>query len=50
MKNILISGGAGYLGTELTKYLLISHNVIIYDKFYFPWIKKNKKKLKITMN
>ena len=46
MKNILISGGAGYLGTELTKYLLTSHNVIIYDKFYFPWIKKNKKKIK----
>ena len=49
MKNILISGGAGYLGTELTKYLLTSHNVIIYDKFYFPWIKKNKK-IKITID
>ncbi len=45
MKNILISGGAGYLGTELTKYLLSSHNVTIYDKFYFPWIKKNAYKV-----
>ena len=33
MKTILISGGAGYLGTELTQFLLKNYNVIIYDKF-----------------
>jgi nucleoside-diphosphate-sugar epimerase len=42
----LISGGAGYIGTELTKYLLQKYNVIVYDKFYFLWLKKNKNKLK----
>jgi len=46
MKTILISGGAGYLGTELTKFLLKKHNIIVYDKFYFSWLKKNKNKLK----
>jgi len=46
MKTILISGGGGYLGTELTKSLLQKYNVTIYDKFYFPWIIKNKKKIK----
>ena len=40
MNTILISGGAGYIGTELTKHLLQKHNVIVYDKFYFPWLKK----------
>jgi nucleoside-diphosphate-sugar epimerase len=46
MKNILISGGAGYLGTVLTQYLLKKNNVTVYDSFYFPWLKKNKKKIK----
>ena len=50
MKTILISGGAGYLGTELTKKLLNKHKVIIYDKFYFPWILKNKRKIKNNQN
>jgi len=45
MKTILISGGAGYLGTQLTKHLLKRNKVIVYDKFYFPWIIKNKKKI-----
>ena len=30
MKTILISGGGGYLGTELTKSLLQKYNVTIY--------------------
>ena len=46
MNTILISGGAGYIGTELTKYLLQKYNVIVYDKFYFTWLKKNKNILK----
>jgi len=46
MNTILISGGAGYIGTELTKYLLQKYNVIVYDKLYFSWLKKNKNKLK----
>lgn len=46
MKTILISGGAGYLGTQLSQYLLGKYRVIIFDKFYFPWIKNNKKKIK----
>ena len=46
MKTILISGGAGYLGTELTKFLLKKYNIIVYDKFYFLWLRKNKNKLK----
>ncbi len=50
MKTILISGGAGYLGTELSQKLLINHKVIIYDKFYFPWILKNKKKINNNQN
>ena len=43
MKKILISGGAGYLGTLMSQELLKNYKVIIYDEFYFPWILKNKK-------
>ena len=50
MKTILISGGAGYLGTELSQKLLDTNKVIIFDKFYFPWILKNKKKIKNSHN
>ena len=50
MKTILISGGAGYLGTELTQNLLKKYKVVVYDKLYFPWLYKNKKKLKNTKN
>lgn len=46
MKHILISGGAGYLGTVLTQHLLKKNHVTVYDAFYFPWLKKNKKKIK----
>ena len=45
MKTILISGGGGYLGTQLSQHLLKKNKVIIFDKFYFPWILKNKKKI-----
>ena len=46
MKTILISGGAGYLGTALTQKLLSKNKVIVYDKLYFPWIYKNRNKIK----
>lgn len=46
MKNILISGGAGYLGTQLTLNFLKKNNVVVFDSFYFPWLKKNKKKIR----
>ena len=46
MKHILISGGAGYLGTVLTQHLLKKNYVTVYDAFYFPWLKKKKKKIK----
>ena len=50
MKTILISGGAGYLGTELTINLLRNYKVIVYDVLYFPWLLKNKKKIKNYKN
>ena len=40
MKTILVTGGAGYIGTELTIALLEKHNVIVYDNFFFQWLKK----------
>jgi nucleoside-diphosphate-sugar epimerase len=42
MKTILISGGGGYLGTQIAINLLKKNKVLIYDKFYFPWLIKNK--------
>lgn len=50
MKTILISGGAGYLGTELTQDLLKKYKVIVYDKLYFPWLYKNRNKLNNSKN
>ena len=46
MKNILILGGGGYIGTEVTKLLLKKNNVTVYDCFYFPWLVKNRKRIK----
>ena len=48
MKKILISGGAGYLGSFLSTYMLKKFDVVVYDEFYFPWILKNKKKIKFN--
>ena len=48
MKTILISGGAGYLGTVLTQHLLKKNIVIVYDEFNFNWLIKNKKKVKFN--
>lgn len=50
MKKILIIGGGGYVGTELSKILLKKHKVIVYDLFYFDWLLKNKNKLKNSSN
>jgi len=50
MKKILISGGGGYLGTFMTQEFLKKYKVTVYDEFYFPWILKNKKKLKNHKN
>ena len=50
MKTILISGGGGYLGTELTLSLLKNYKVIVYDTLYFPWIYKNRKKIENYKN
>lgn len=50
-KNILISGGAGYLGTKLTQYLLkMGYVVTVYDELYFPWLFKNRKRIKNSKN
>lgn len=50
MKTILISGGAGYLGTVLSQELLKNYKVVIFDQLYFPWIFENRKKLKLSKN
>ena len=50
MKTILISGGAGYIGTALSQQLLKKYKIIVYDKLYFPWIYKNRKKIKFNKN
>jgi nucleoside-diphosphate-sugar epimerase len=46
MKKILILGGGGYVGTQLSEILLKDYNVTVYDIFYFNWLLRNKKKLK----
>ena len=35
MKKILVSGGAGYLGSFLSTYMLKKFDVVVYDEFYF---------------
>lgn len=48
MKNILITGGGGYIGTNLTKALLSEgYNVTVLDTFWFGNYLEKHKKLKI---
>lgn len=48
MKNILITGGGGYIGTNLTTALLSEgYNVTVLDTFWFGNYLKKHKKLKI---
>ena len=48
MKNIFITGGGGYIGTNLTKKLLSKgYNVTVLDTFWFGNHLKKNKKLKI---
>ena len=48
MKNILITGGAGYIGTNLTQKLLEkNYNVTVIDTFWFGNYLKKTKHLKI---
>lgn len=48
MKKILISGGAGYLGVVLTKFLLKNYIIIVFDEFNFKWLEKNKNKVNFS--
>ena len=45
MKKILIVGGGGYVGAQLSQILLKNYKVIVYDLFHFNWLLKNKNKL-----
>ena len=48
MKNILITGGGGYIGTNLTKELLNEgYNITVIDTFWFGNYLEKHKKLKI---
>ena len=48
MKNILITGGGGYVGTNLTNELLNEgYNITIIDTFWFGKYIKKKRNLKI---
>ncbi len=49
MRNVLITGGAGYVGTVLTPQLLAAgHNVAVYDIMYYGCELKPQARLKIV--
>ena len=49
MRNVLISGGAGYVGTLLTPQLLAAgYNVTVYDIMYYGCELKPQPRLKIV--
>ena len=35
MANVLITGGAGYIGSELVRFLLPEHNVTVFDSLLY---------------
>jgi nucleoside-diphosphate-sugar epimerase len=45
--NILITGGAGFIGINLTQHLLSNNNVTIFDNFSRSGSKENLFKFKI---
>mgnify|MGYP001229184771 CR=1 FL=1 len=46
--NFLITGGAGYIGTQLTKHLLLNnHKVVVVDNLWFGNKHTKHKNLKI---
>lgn len=48
MRNVLVTGGAGYVGTVLTPHLLaVGYNVTIYDSMYYGCELKPEPRLKI---
>ncbi len=49
MKKILIASKANYVVTELMQILLKNFQLTIYNLFYFNWILKNRKKLRIII-
>ena len=49
MKKILIASKANYVVTELMQILLKNFRLTIYNLFYFNWILKNRKKLRIII-
>lgn len=49
MKKILIASKASYVVAELMQILLKNFQLTIYDLFYFNWILKNRKKLRIII-
>lgn len=46
MKKILILGGGGYVGTQLSEILIKNYSVTVYDIFYFNWLLRNKDRFK----
>lgn len=49
MKKILIASKASYVVNELMQILLKNFQLTIYNLFYFNWILKNRKKLRIII-